>query len=365
MHVIERQPRIRQRLLPGRFLVAGFPLRFDPLHGFGEARLGATELHAAGAALVAPQPFLQRLLHRALQGRADGRAHRIGIGRDGIDAGNRLGLARHLIDEMKPDVPARPFIGHHRGQRGQSPARLRAGGNDPVLPQAAQDIGEPLLRAAGMAVGRKIVRSLGQPGKQRAFFERELLGRLAEIAARRKLDAPGAAAEIDRVEIELENLRLAQRALHPRSHHHLADLALIGEVFPHQQVLHDLLGDGRAALRAAGLGKIADEGADQAALVDALVVVEALVLRRHECLLHVLGNVGEHHPDPALVLLEHLGKALALAVEHHARSGKLDALELGVIGQVRERLVVEIDDVAEIDRRRCHLLVLAELAVGG
>ena len=96
-----------------------------------------------------------------------------------------------------------------------------------------------------------------------------------------------------------------------------------------------------------------------------LCSIEALVLGRDERLLHVLGNVGEHHPDPALVLLEYLRKALALAVEHHARAGQLEALELVVIGQVGERLVVEIDHVGEIDRRRRHLLVLAELPVGG
>ena len=80
--------------------------------------------------------------------------------------------------------------------------------------------------------------------------------------------------------------------LDPRGHDHLADLALIGEVVADQEVLHDLLGDGRAALRAPGLGEVADEGADQAALVDALVLVEALVLGREERLLHVLRNVG-------------------------------------------------------------------------
>ena len=113
-----------------------------------------------------------------------------------------------------------------------------------------------------------------------------------------------------------------------------------------------------------GLREIADEGTDQAALVDPLVRIEALVLRRDEGLLHALRNVGQHHPHPALVLLEHLRKALALAVEHHAGAGQLDALELGVIGQVRDRLVVEIDHVGEIDRRGRHLLVLAELPVG-
>src|SRR3984893_11470194 len=110
---------------------------------------------------------------------------------------------------------------------------------------------------------------------------------------------------------------------------------------------------------------MADEGADQAALVDPFVLIEALVLGRHKRLLHMLGNVGKHHPDAALVLLEYLRQALALAAEHHPRAGKLDPLELVVIGQIGQRLVVEIYHVAEINRRSCDLLVLAELPVGG
>src|SRR5262249_10792400 len=125
------------------------------------------------------------------------------------------------------------------------------------------------------------------------FPERELLHRLAEIAARGELDPPGAAAEIDGIEIELENLRLAERTLDPRRHDHLADLALIGQVFAHQQVLDDLLGDGRAALRAPGGGEIADEGADQAALVDPLMLIEPFVLSREKGFLPVWGDIGE------------------------------------------------------------------------
>src|SRR5262249_18965456 len=155
-----------------------------------------------------------------------------------------------------------------------------------------------------------------------------------EITARRHLDAPGAAAEIDRIEIELENLRLAERLLDPRRHDHLADLALVGQVFAHQQVLDDLLGDGRAALRPPGGGEIADEGADQAALLAPFMVVEGFSLGREKSFLHVRGDVGEWTPPPPLVLLEYLREAFALAVEHDARARKLEALELGVIGQV-------------------------------
>src|SRR5262249_28135338 len=107
-----------------------------------------------------------------------------------------------------------------------------------------QRLGKPLLRAPRMSVGIEVVRALGKPGKKRALPERELVRRLAEIAAGSKLDAPGAAAEIDGIEVELENLRLAQRLLDSRRDDHLADLALIGQIIAHQEVLDDLLGDG-------------------------------------------------------------------------------------------------------------------------
>src|SRR5438128_9077290 len=133
-----------------------------------------------------------------------------------------------------------------------------------------------------MPVGTEIVGALREPSKQRALLELEITGGFSEIAPRGHLDAPGAAAEIDGIEIELEDFRLAERALDPRRHDHLADLALVGEVIAHQQVLHDLLGDGRAALRPSELGEAIDEGADQAALVDPFVLVEAFVLSREE-----------------------------------------------------------------------------------
>ena len=286
------------------------------------------------------------------------------MGGDRFDAGHRLGFAGDLIDEMEADVAPWPLIGHHRRQRRQSPAGQLDRGRS-VLLHAAENIGEPFLRPPGMPVGIEMVGTFREPGEQCALCELERIDGFSKIRSRRHLDAPGAAAEIDGIEIELENLPLAQLALDPRRHDHLADLALVGEIVADQQVLRDLLGDGRAALRAAGLGKVADEGADQAALVDPLVLIEALVLGRDEGFLHVLRNVGEGNPYPALILLEHFRERLACAVEHDARAGKLQALELGVIGQVGDRLVVEIDHRAEIDGRDSDGLVLAKLPIGG
>ena len=95
-----------------------------------------------------------------------------------------------------------------------------------------------------MSVGIEVVGPLGHARKKRAFLERELLRGFTKIAAGSELDAPGAATKIDGIEVELENLRLAQRLLDPRRHNHLADLALIGQIIAHQEVLDDLLGDG-------------------------------------------------------------------------------------------------------------------------
>jgi hypothetical protein len=191
-----------------------------------------------------------------------------------------------------------------------------------------------------------------------------LLRRLAEIAAGRHFDAPGAAAEIDRIEIDFEDLVLAERGFDPCRHDHFADLALIAELLAHQEVLGDLLGDGRPALRAPGAGEVADEGAYQAMLVDALVLVEALVLRGQEGIAHLLRDSRKRHPDATLVVLEHFREWRTLAVEHDARTRKLEAFEPAMIRQVGRRLVVEVDDLAEIDGGSRDRLVLAELAVG-
>ena len=97
--------------------------------------------------------------------------------------------------------------------------------------------------------------------------------------------------------------------------------------------------------------------------IDTFVLVETLVLGGDERIAQLLWDLRERNPNAALVLLEHFGEAAALAVEHNACAGKPQALEFVVVRQIRHRLIVEIDDVAEIDGRLCHRLVLAELLI--
>jgi hypothetical protein len=67
-------------------------------------------------------------------------------------------------------------------------------------------------------------------------------------------------------------------------------------------------------------------------------------LRKHQRVADQLHRrtIDDDHVKRLFQRLEHLGKTLALAVEHHAGARQLDALELGVIGQVGGRLVVEV-----------------------
>ncbi len=212
-----------------------------------------------------------------------------------MHADQGFGLVHQMIDEVESRLAPRPLVGEDMRQRrdaGIDPL----GAGDLVLLHSLEHVGIALACTLRIAIGAEIGRALGHGGEHGAFGHAEPRCRLLEIAARRHVDAPGAAAEIDRVEIDFERLVLAQRLVDARSHDHLADLALIADVVADQQVLGDLLGDGGAALRPAGLGDIGDEGANQPALVDAFVLVEALVLGGDERALHVFGNLGRAAP---------------------------------------------------------------------
>ena len=215
-----------------------------------------------------------------------------------------------------------------------------------------------------MAVRIEIARPLEQPRQHGALGERQVLGGLAKVAARRHIHAPGAAAEIGGVEVELENFVFAEGTFEPRRDDHFANFALVGDVLADQEILHHLLGDGRTALRPAGIGEIADEGADDAAFVDTVMLKETPVLGGDERLLHKVGNVGEGHPHPPVAGFKHLGKASALAVQHGAHTGKLPPLQLRRVGQIGGGVIEEVDHFAEIDDRLVDGLVLAELPIG-
>ena len=106
----------------------------------------------------------------------------------------------------------------------------------------------------------------------------EVLGVLVEVRLRRGFDAVGAAAEVDRVEVSLEDLVLGQLVLDLDGEERLLDLAGVGPLLRQVEDLDVLLGDRRGALLD-GVGReVVPRGADDALEVEPAVGVEGPVL---------------------------------------------------------------------------------------
>ncbi len=63
-----------------------------------------------------------------------------------------------------------------------------------------------LFSPFGIAVRRQPRRRFDQAGEHRRLRQRDVLRRFSEIALRGRFDAVGTGAEIDPIEVELENL---------------------------------------------------------------------------------------------------------------------------------------------------------------
>ncbi len=92
-------------------------------------------------------------------------------------------------------------------------------------------------------------RRLDETGDDGGFGQVELARRMAEEAARGGIDAIGAAAEIDAVQIKLEYLFLAEAPFHGERQDHFANLAAERARIGQKQVAGELLGNRRSALR--------------------------------------------------------------------------------------------------------------------
>ena len=191
-----------------------------------------------------------------------------------------------------------------------------------------------LLGHLGVGGGRVGGRELGHRREHRRLFEVQRGGVLVEVRARRRLDAVGAGAVVHRVEVRGEDAVLGPAVLELPGEHGLAELALVGALVADVGVLDVLLGDGRPALDdRAGLD-VEDHGAHDGLVVDAVVLVEALVLDGHRGLLHHVRDLGAGDDDAVLAAVQLGQEHLAGAVVDGGVDGELVALEVVERGQV-------------------------------
>ena len=197
------------------------------------------------------------------------------------------------------------------------------GRGEAVLDDAVDDPVPPRDGAIGMPERIVVARRLRQRGEIGRVRQGELAQRLVPIGLGGGGDTVGARAEIDLVQIELEDLLLGEGALDADGEDGFLQLALDILVVRQQEVLGHLLGDGRGADHAAARlhrAQIGDDGADDALNVEAAMLVEILVLGRDESLDDALGNGGDGHVDAPLA--RELGDepaVIGVDARHHRR----------------------------------------------
>jgi hypothetical protein len=166
-----------------------------------------------------------------------------------------------------------------------------------------------------------VVGSLRQGREISRLLDAQIRQLLAEIVERRRGDAVGVHAEVDLVEIKLEDLLFLEGPLHADGKDGLLQLAIELALAVEQEVLRHLLGYGGGALGApAGVGHHLDERAADAHEVEATVLVEAPVLGGQERLDHLFGDHVDRHEDAPLAgVLGHQGAVGGVDARHHRR----------------------------------------------
>ena len=193
-----------------------------------------------------------------------------------------------------------------------------------LLVHLAQDRLLTLLIVLPVIEGVVIRRQIRDADDRGALGKRQLGNVLTEIGLRCGLYAEAALTEVHGVEVPFHDLLLVVLLLKLQRGEYLRELALDRDLFLTGQVLYELLGDGRAAVAALAAGEDRDERTGRAVPVNALVLIEALILDGHQRLFHV--------PRDLIVIDPY---AVLLAGER----GELTPLTDGVLIPDRARLV--------------------------
>ena len=161
---------------------------------------------------------------------------------------------------------------------------------------------------------------------------------LAEVDPRGRLGAVGSVAEVDGVEVLLEDLGPGPLAREVIGQRRLAQLLEHGAVaFGGQGVLDELLGDRRCALASAA-GDVGDKRAGDAPDVHAGVRPEPLVLDGDDRLAHVRSKLAEGVDHLVVGRLEDADLAPVVVVQVGVRAEVLvlgPVLDLGQVGRDR------------------------------
>ena len=322
-------------------------------HALDVAGLGIDDDHAHVQAvererveLLADGIFCH-LLHRGVDGGLDGQtALKEHVGRELLlqqllNIGDKVGLRVYV------DAAARDF-GHVEGDG------LGLCGIVLLLRNVAQaqHVVEDLVAARQCQIGidRGVVlrRRVGKADEQRGFAQGEVGGALGQVGLGCGLDAVGAVAVIDGVEVHHEDLVFGVHVLHLDGDVGLAHLTLDGRVellLLQDGVAHQLLGDSRGAFVPAAEG--CHRSARDTPQVDTAVLVEALILDVNGALQHVGGDLVLG--DGLAVLRVETRDLVAVAVDDLGGLAHQIRVGVGVVGQIGQP-AVDVADHADAKR---------------
>ena len=170
-----------------------------------------------------------------------------------------------------------------------------AGAHVAGLDQVGEHIVGARARGRQVDVRGKARGRLEQAGDQRGLRQVDVAHRLGEVELGGGLHAEGAAAEIGAVEIELQDLALGEARFEQEGEEHLLELARERALRGQEQVLGQLLADGRAALHHLVGARVLEQRAGGADEVDAEMLEEAAILGGERGLDEVIGDLLERH----------------------------------------------------------------------
>ncbi len=297
----------------------------DPVdHRLGLGRL-AGEVHVGLRPAVAMPPVVVeqppahggvgRLLIRAAQRRPDGQAAGIGVLPVGLEhhlaghLGGELGVRRQRLPQPLTDEERR-FL------------RIFVHGvvDEAKFVHAPQHV---LLAGLGpLGIGHRVEGGgrLRQSGQHRRLGDRDILERLAEVDLRRRGEPVGPLAEEDLVDVQLEDLVLAEARLDLPGQQHFAELARDRLLPREEEVACHLHGDGAGALLGAGT-EIGPGGAHHRKIVDTPMLVEPFVLGGQNGLFHDIRDFLDLHHRPPF--LAEFPQQVALGRDHAERDFRL------------------------------------------
>ena len=226
-----------------------------------------------GGAAVTDKRKLQRILRRALQ-------RRFQRGDDGDVAVDMAKIAHGAIQHPIGEIAR--AIAAARTRRDGGALLRRAGGGGRIGKTGIHHARQHLPGAGiglRLVAGRVIARGrLQQAGQHRRLIEIEVARAAPEIAPGRGIHTIGAGAEIDPVQIDAENLVLAEFLLQPEGEQQFLYLAVEAALRGQEQVLGQLLRDRAATLHHPPFAEIGHAGAGKAEQIDTEMIVEAAVL---------------------------------------------------------------------------------------